>query len=342
MTKLCFDIDFLIFDSAAASEYRYIKAHHIPSGVSYKFDNRTGLWSDWRKKTGGWIGEQNEMFGEERYKAEDFEIEDVQEVSKAGLPQAKRVLDQKIKTICSTLGVNDYFGFTGKGEVFRHKLATLLPYKGNRDNVIRPIYLDELKEYAVKKHNCEMVKSIEADDAFSIAVVNGYKKWKQTRDDVDRVVGIAEDKDSKQVEGFHFNPNKDTVVREIEGLGKLWLDAKGDVDGCGRMWLYLQISYGDASDHYKANCFSDKRWGEKNGYNMLKDCKTDKEAWQALVNTYKLLYPEPKKVIGWRGNEIEIDWLYVLQEVTSLAFMLRKPDDKIDVLNVLQKLGVKY
>jgi hypothetical protein len=150
---------------------------------------------------------------------------------------------------------------------------------------------------------------------------------------------VAEDKDAKQCPGFHYNPNKDDEVRFIEGLGKLWLDKKGDVDGCGRMWLYFQVGSSDSADNYAANCFSDTKWGPKSAYEYLKDCTTDKQAFEALVRIFKKLYPERKVVDGCKGK-VEIDWLYVMQECFTMAMMLRKPDDKIDVKSTLEKLGV--
>ena len=66
----------------------------------------------------------------------------------------------------------------------------------------------------------------------SIATIEGYKKWKKSGDDEDILIAVAVDKDAKQTEGWHFNPDKDESPRLIEGFGKLWLTEKGDVDGC--------------------------------------------------------------------------------------------------------------
>lgn len=139
------------------------------------------------------------------------------------------------------------------------------------------------------------------------------------------------------------------MTRPDEGIvngnqfGKLWLNDKGDVRGIGRMFLLWQTLNGDTSDCYKANCFSDMKWGDKAAYNHLVGATNDKEAFERLVSGFKLLYPEPKKVVGWRGDEIEIDYLYVAQECFTMARMLRRKDEgEIMLKDVFDRLGVDY
>jgi len=363
--QLCFDFDFIIFDAVTVAEERFITVTHKPTGQVMEFDNRTALWGDWRKREGGWIGLKNKVSGNDYYKAEDFDVVDGHRPrpfrvkgKKIGedeegnpvfepdtflspLEGAKKIVDAKIAAICESLGCYNYFGFTGEGEVFRHQKATLLPYKGNREDMLKPFLVDEIKRYVCEHHNAKLVTGIETDDAYTMAVIAGYKKWKTTKKEADKIIGVAIDKDSKQTDGWQFNPDKDTAPRLIEGFGSLWLDEKGKVDGKGRMWLYFQMLCGDATDNYKPNSHSVVKYAEKGAYNDLKDCKTDKEAWQAMYNVFKRLYPEKKTVTTFRG-EIEIDAVYVMQEMATLAMMQRWPDDKIDVRAVMGKLGVEY
>ena len=347
--KLCIDIDYLLYEAASVAEETYIKALHRPTGVVYEFENKTELWGRKKAKNEGWIGGQNLLLGD-YYKAEDFEVTKHQRprnltfdgVSVPPLEGGKRILDSKIKELCDKLGCYDYYGYTGEGETFRHKAATLLPYKGNRKDSLTPLILDDLKQYAIDKHNIILVKDIEADDGCSMDVYQGYEKWKKSKSDKDITIGVAEDKDSKGVQGFWFNPNKDKSVRKIAGFGKLFLNENEDVDGHGRMWLYYQICYGDKADGYSANCHSEKRWGELSAYKALTECKNDKEAWEALVKTFKHLYPEPKEIVNFIGDKIVIDWLYVLQEMATLAHMKRNLTDRINVRDVLNKLEINY
>lgn len=363
MTKLVWDIDFLIFDSVSVAEERFIIATHIPTGRKFEFETRTKLWGHWKKREGGWIKEENDKLGNEFYKPDDFEVKDGQrprpfkikgideftgepDESKDYFIQpfdgAKKILEDKIKDVCKTLKTDEYYGFTGRGNVFRHDLSTLLYYK-DRDEAVRPLLLDKMKDYVVDRHSIQLVEGLEADDHVNMAVFKGYQDWVAGgMKDEDKVIGVAIDKDSKQCPGWWFNPNKDKEPRLIQGFGSLWLTEKDEVDGAGRLWLYYQF-FGDAADNYKANCFSDVKWGDKASYNALKDCKDDKEAWTALVESFKKLYPKPITVKGWRGDDIKIDWLYVLQEMASMAYMLRSVDDKsINVKNLLEKMKIKY
>lgn len=362
--KAVWDIDFVIFDAVSVAEEKFVTATHRPTGKVIELDNATELWGHHKKKEGGWIATQNKMSGNDFYKPEDFDVvpghrprpfkikmEDEEGNIVTGemspFEGAKKILDDKIKSVNKQLGITSYVCYTGRGEVFRHHKATLMPYKGQRSDMLRPLLLDRMKEYVIEKHNGVLVEgppetNIEADDAVSMATVAGYEAWKKGgKKDSDKVIAIAVDKDGKQTNGWHFNPTKDAVPRLIEGFGSLWLDAKGEVDGNGRMWLYYQITAGDSADNYKSNCFSDVSYAGKGAYNDLKDCKTDKEAFEAMVRVFKKLYPKPKTVEGCKGP-VEINWLYVMQEMATMALMLRKPGDKLDVKATLDKLEIKY
>ncbi|MNR21142.1 hypothetical protein D3C85_1380260 [compost metagenome] len=52
------------------------------------------------------------------------------------------------------------------------------------------------------------------------------------------------------------------------------------------------------------------------------------------------LYPEPKKVVGWRGNEIEISWEYVMNEMWDMARMHRFENDFVVGTEVLKKMEI--
>jgi len=361
--RLVFDFDFLIFEAVSVAEERFIAALHNPTGRKMEFKNKSALYGHWKKKDGGWIAEENLKLGNNYWLVEDFDIVECQRPRPfkikgvdefSGEPDAskdyfispwdgaKKILDDKIKAICTKLGTDNYIGFTGTGNVFRHDLCTLLYYK-DRDELMRPLLLDKMKEYVCEKHSCTLVTSLEADDYCNIETLSGYNKWiAGGKKDADKVISVQEDKDGKQCSGWHYNPSKDSEPRLIEGLGSLWLDSKDKVDGCGRMWLYFQIGSSDDTDNYAANCFSDTSWGPKSAYKELKDCTTDKQALEALVRIFKKLYPEKKTVQGCKG-EIEIDWLHVFNECFTMAKMLRSIDEPVtDVKALLTKLNIEH
>ena len=138
------------------------------------------------------------------------------------------------------------------------------------------------------------------------------------------------------IKPFKLEEVKDALASiEVTGM------TVNEVKGYGRQWFYFQLA-GDSADSYKANCFSDLDFGDKSMYKVLKDCKNDKESLQAVSEAFQLMYPEPKIVTGWRGNDFEIDWKYVLNEMWSMAHMLRKPEgDYLIGTDIMNKLGVK-
>ncbi len=122
----------------------------------------------------------------------------------------------------------------------------------------------------------------------------------------------------------------------------MYLDGKEEHDGLGRKFLYYQIGVGDSSDNYDPACLSTKKNQPAKVFKALKEAKTDKECWEFLVSYYRDLYPEPVDFRTFRGDDITVNWLDVLQEISSLAFMLRWEGDKLDVHEVLTRMKIPY
>lgn len=344
MTKLCFDYDPLLYAAASIGEVRTVKVIHKASGREMEFATRTAFYGHWKTKSGGWLAEANKG-RDTPWVPDDFTFEDVQ--TPEPIEFCIKTLKNKIIAAKEFLGTSTYFGFSGKGVVFREDVSTVVKYKGNRDNVLKPLHLDELKAYLVKQHNCTIITGIEADDMCSIVSGDAYKKWEKTKSDSDKLILAAVDKDYRQCPAHLMHPfDLGEIDSHDGGFGWLKVDETGKekkVIGRGRLWLYFQVMSGDDADNYFANSGNPAvKWGAMTGYKALKDAKNDKEAFEALVRGYKVIYPQPRKIVGWRGNEIDIDWLYMLQENFTLAFMLRKLGDKVDVKNVLTKLGVEH
>ena len=54
------------------------------------------------------------------------------------------------------------------GGNYRDRIATILPYKGNRDPCKRPVYYDEMREYLIEYFGAELNTGMETDDACGI------------------------------------------------------------------------------------------------------------------------------------------------------------------------------
>lgn len=86
---------------------------------------------------------------------------------------------------------------TGKGN-FRFDVATILPYKGNRDKLARPKYYAAAREYLVNKYNADVIEGQEADDAMGI--------YQFSHPDKSTVI-CSIDKDLWQIPGYHYVPS---------------------------------------------------------------------------------------------------------------------------------------
>ena len=338
MTTLLFDYDPILYAAGSVGEKRTIKVVHRDSGDEYEFNNKTAFFGHWKAKSGGWLAEYNKGKDSPRL-PEEFDITDIQ--TPEPIENCLQIVKTMIKSTCEAVGVSSYYGYSGRGKVFREDVSTILKYKGTRAKLLRPLHLEALKEYLVKHHACEIVEKIEADDACAIDCYNAWQTWNKTKSDEDKLVLALQDKDYYQCAGHLYNTNTGAPICSYDGFGWLNLNEKGDVKGRGRQWLYQQILSNDQSDNYAANSASEMKWGEKAAYKLLKDCKNDRESFEALVKGYKTLYPSSKKIVGWRGDDIEVDFMYVLNENFNLAKMLRSRDEPLtDVREVCKRLGV--
>lgn len=327
MTSLVWDYDYIKYSVGSVSEKRTINVTNATLGVEQTFKTRTEFFGHHAKKAGGWLAEFNK--GREfSYDAEEFTILDIQTADP--LENCLNMVNTHIQGVINKTQATSYYGYIGKGDSWRVEASTILRYKGARANALKPLHLANIEEYLVKHHGAQFVTHYEADD---IVVMDC------TKDPELVLVGV--DKDYNSCSLNLFNPDKMQEPIKISGLGSLYLDDK-KVRGTGRMFLYHQVLSGDASDGYYANSASEIKWADKSSYSLLSKCSDDKLALQAVVEGYKKLYPAPKEIMGWRGDKITVDFMYVMQENFTMAHMLRHKNDFINVPELLDKLGVSY
>lgn len=114
------------------------------------------------------------------------------------LSNCKTVMDHLTKDVFDpSLGHSLYV--TGPGN-YREKVATIKPYKGNRDPYAKPKYYQELKAYLTEHWGAVTIEGAEADDALGIEQYSN-------KDRSTCIVGI--DKDMLMIPGYHFNWVKD-------------------------------------------------------------------------------------------------------------------------------------
>ena len=187
-----------------------------------------------------------------------------------------RVTQLLHEIVYDELQCDDYKAYiTGKGN-FRNELAVTEPYKGNRKDAKRPVHYVAIRNH-LQRLGAELVEGQEADDAVAIEATNNGG-W---------IVSI--DKDLDQVPGWHYNfvKKEEYYITEEEGLRN----------------LFTQVLTGDRID----NIIGLKGIGPKKAEKLLKDCKTEREYYDACLKAYD-------------GNQLRVD------ENLNLLWLRRTPN----------------
>lgn len=103
-----------------------------------------------------------------------------------------------MQDLVDTFDANDgsYQAFISGSGNYREQVATILPYKGNRDATHKPKYYKDIKEYLCNVWNVKRIDGREADDAL------GCAQWER-KDRSTCIVTI--DKDLDSIPGYHYN-----------------------------------------------------------------------------------------------------------------------------------------
>lgn len=329
------DGDALIYASGFVGERRELKAVHRETGDEFIFKGRQEMYGRKKSKDGGWLGEFNKSKGTS-WTVEDFDLYDLQ--IPAPVEHSLQATKSLILKSTELTGIKNRRVFVGKGDSQRVEQSTLVKYKSGREGALRPLHKDAIVEYMIKYHNAEVVEGVEVDDKLTMLA------WENPNN---IIYGI--DKDYLGTHSRVFNPNQpEKGIQDCRCWGDLWVEEivskttgkkRYEVKGYGRKWFLFQWGYGDDSDTYRANCATEQDWGEMSVFHALKDARNNKEGLEAVVSIYKNLYPEPRTVLGWRGDKINCDWKYVASEIFTMAHMLRTPNDDSSAEKLLSKFG---
>lgn len=308
------DVDFILYAVASAGEKKEVSVVHKTNGMDFVVKNKTEFYGHWKKKEGGILAEINAK-RESPFSWDEFDYEEIitpEPISNV-FHSAKTMFERTYREA----GCSNYIGWLGGSTNFRDDVATIMEYKGDRKDLKKPHHFNDVKQYLLHKFKLNIADGVEADD---MVIIDAYG-----RDDR-IVVGVDKDANGNHVQCYNPNKPEDGIV-DCRGFGELWLDSKKKPRGKGRKFFYFQVAYGDPIDCYRANSATETEWGEQSAYKALLSATNDKEAFLALKDVYKTLYPEEKTIVGWRGDEIVVDWKYVLNENWQLARMLRSLDE---------------
>jgi hypothetical protein len=111
---------------------------------------------------------------------------------------------------------------------FRERIATIKPYKGNRDPDAKPYHYQAIRDYLSKRWGATVVHGREADDECSILA------WAERKRGLPYII-VTLDKDLDQIPGWHIDVRTKTLYN-IEPL---------DAD----LYFYQQVLSGDPTDN---------------------------------------------------------------------------------------------
>lgn len=330
------DFDAILFKSCCAVEKRSVKIINKITQEEFIRKNISSFWGR-GKNIGGELREINSK-KDSPYTKDDFLVVPQQEVD--DFKNAICILNNTINSFCSLTNTTKWYGYVGGVGNFRIDEAQLIPYKQNRENLIKPIYYDQMKDHMLNKVGIFSVNGKEVDDQISTDCYDSYRNWKKTGKEQDKLIAVVSDKDYKGCLGWFYYPDFDFEPTLIEGLGEISLN-DDKVHGAGRAWKYFQF-FGDQTDGFSANYHSDKPFGTISAYRALDGCRTDKEYFESIVKTYKELYPVSKEIENFRGDLVQVSWLSMLQENVLFAHLERWEGDRLDVKSILDNLEVQY
>jgi hypothetical protein len=159
--------------------------------------------------------------------------------------EATRTQVQSIEKACrENYGVDAFDEITivlsGPGN-YRERLATIFPYKGNRDPEHKPYWYQAIRNHLTHDWGAVVVHGREADDECSIIAANHRLDSRVRSDRLDYVVATI-DKDLDQIPGEHYNYLKQVFYRQPADAARafFWQQAlSGDptdgIPGCWRV-----------------------------------------------------------------------------------------------------------
>lgn len=318
-TIVIYDGDTLSYRASAAIEARTVEATHIPTGKVKVFNTRTEL-----KKS--LLAKQKE------YNPELFSFKDIQ------TPEPKvnafSIMKNQIERINSDLFADEYLICLSGKKNFRDSLALPSKYKGNRSGTIRPIYLKECKEFLYKNHPSLLAVERESDDDI---IIKGYEYL----DKGYTVILAGQDKDAHAYSGLTLY-DYTQACPELILIPKFgYLENTGKkITGKGFLWCCFQILNGDKTDNFKPCELANVTFGDISAYNLLKDCKDEKEALEVIVNKYKEWYPSDFQYTAWNGEIIQANYKTILDLYFKCARMKTTEDDALDSEVFFKEHGV--
>jgi len=291
----CFvDCDLIKYRSSFSAEKTYWHLYKEDGTYVDRFDSARKadeyideMWTMFDIDTSGYYREPEKVVGEKE--------------------QALNACDLIIKHIKEKCPAKEYKLYLTGNDTYRPSIATIHKYKGNREKMEKPRWIDEVTEHLKSEHNAKTVDYIECDDVLSVGLWNCYRKGL-------KAVAANLDKDCLQAPLFHYDWVKDTFqyVTPEEGLE----------------WLFVQTLAGDMSvDNYEGVPGVGKVKAKK----ILKGCKTERQMYDAAVEAYRKYFGDSYTYTSWDGKEMTKTAEEIMLENLRLAYMWKKKGQEYQI-----------
>lgn len=236
------------------------------------------------------------------------------EVLPASHDDVDMIVDTMIKNIVINSKSTDYIVYLTGSTNFRNQVATAKIYKGNRSDSPKPIHYEYIREYMQDKHPFVMSDNCEADDLCAMRLYDQFKKARTSKKKSDcQAVLCSIDKDLRNIPGYHYN-----IVSKVTD----WVTPRD-----ANRHFAKQLLTGDNTDNIPGVSFlsgNKKKVGPKTAEKLIGDAVTIEELYTAVVKVYEEYVGE-----GWEDK---------LQEVGSLLWMQRSPEEVFSIQDWSQKL----
>lgn len=317
-TVLILDGDVIAYRCSAVCEERFVEVTNHELNKTRIFKHRTEF-KDYLESQG-------------KVLSDTYSIKDGQ--SAQPLKNVLRTMNNHIARIVREVMPDEVKIFAGEESNFRVDLPLPSKYKGQRSS-IRPIHLEQAKEYLIRKYHAEKSYGRETDDSCSIAAYDALKAGKQP------IVYFVE-KDQYQLDGVTLlydeaDGFKYEVVPELGNLRK----EKTAIKGLGLKFLAYQWICHDKVDQYEAYELSKVKFGDTSAFKVIDPCTTEQEVLQSVIKQFQIFYPEPFEYTDWTGEVHESDWKGMMEMYYKCCRMKRSEDDKLDCYELFDKYNVK-
>jgi len=229
------------------------------------------------------------------------DVEIVKHVDPAPLSHSLHNLKVIVEGAIADSGCDTYSMYLSTGKTFRDDIVRNADqlyngdeprkrvYKGNRLNVEKPKYYNEMVQWLKVNFGARVCEGIEADDAVAIQQIKYLERGKLS-------ILISADKDLNTVPGLHHNPQKKVSYNV-------------SVDEADT-WFWCQMIMGDTAD----NITGLPRKGKMAAFNLLKDSRGYEEQRKIVMDEYFKVY-----------KDLEFSTVQeIIQDTANLLHMLRK------------------